>query len=243
MANYAVTDLHGMKDLWLQIKNYCKPDDKIYFLGDAADRGPDGVEIILDLLKDERVTYLKGNHEDMLVMVIKQVLNRDFRNLSWWQDNGGAVTCLDVLSLKLEEQKELLEKLDNLPDHMVISNAKGQNIFLSHAGTALDYDNYELYFIKGEPYLWDRRHFRKPWPKSESYSNWYIVHGHTPCQILSKELNEIEQFYDKVINYPENEIISYADGHKFDLDLASFASNRIALFNLDELKVEKYFEL
>lgn len=36
-------------------------------------------------------------------------------------------------------------------------------------------------------------------------------------------------------------ILNYADGHKFDLDLASFQTERVALFDLDELKVEKYF--
>jgi hypothetical protein len=55
MANYAITDLHGMWDLWEQVKNYCKSDDVIYFLGDAADRGDDGIKIIKDLLLDKRV--------------------------------------------------------------------------------------------------------------------------------------------------------------------------------------------
>ena len=50
--NFCCTDLHGMWRLWEEIKFYCSPDDTIYFLGDAADRGVDGIRIIKDLLLD-----------------------------------------------------------------------------------------------------------------------------------------------------------------------------------------------
>ena len=243
MANYAITDLHGMWNLWEQVKNYCKSDDVIYFLGDAADRGRDGIKIIKDLLNDKRVVYLKGNHEDMFVTVGQEILDGHFEQLSWWIANGGHPTFTEFQTLPIQEQEWLIKKLNSLPDHKCIKNTKEQNIFLSHAGTALDYNMAEFVLIKGgNPYLWDRRHFWKDWPQSESYSNWYIVHGHTPCQHLIKELNQINMLEEKALITNLNlEIIEYANGHKFDLDLASFLSNKIALFNLDELKVEKYF--
>lgn len=72
MATYAVSDIHGRKDLWLKAnKEVFSPNDTIYFLGDAADRGPDGWEMIKTLLDDERVIYLIGNHEDMLIKAIE----------------------------------------------------------------------------------------------------------------------------------------------------------------------------
>jgi calcineurin-like phosphoesterase family protein len=56
MATYVFSDLHGRKDLWLKAnKEVLGPNDTIYFLGDAADRGPDGWEMIKTLLDDERV--------------------------------------------------------------------------------------------------------------------------------------------------------------------------------------------
>ena len=66
---YACSDLHGMYKLWKQIENYLQEDDRLIFLGDAADRGTDGIQIMVELLADPRVTYLKGNHEDMMVKV------------------------------------------------------------------------------------------------------------------------------------------------------------------------------
>ena len=239
---YAVTDLHGMWDLWEQIKNYCQPDDTIYFLGDAADRGPDGVKVMQDLLADKRVFYLKGNHEDMMVCTIKEILNGYLENVPLWVTNGGKSTMTTLLEMNVEELQNLLNKIKSLPDYVKIVNTKGQNIFLSHAGTAFDYDNAELFLIHGNRYLWDRRHFNRPWPK-EGYENWFIVHGHTPWIHLIQSLNEVNQFYNRpLISDEKIEIVEYCDGHKFGLDLGSFITNKVALFDLDELKVEKYFE-
>ena len=43
MATYACSDLHGNWELWAEIKKFLKPDDTLYYLGDATDRGPDGL--------------------------------------------------------------------------------------------------------------------------------------------------------------------------------------------------------
>ena len=58
--------MHGRLDLYEKIKEYIKPEDNVFFLGDAIDRGPHGVEIMLDILKQSNWIYLKGNHEDMM---------------------------------------------------------------------------------------------------------------------------------------------------------------------------------
>ena len=62
---FACSDLHGQLDLWKQIKSFLNPEDTVYFLGDAGDRGPDGWELIKAIANDSQVVYLKGNHEDM----------------------------------------------------------------------------------------------------------------------------------------------------------------------------------
>ena len=67
MATYAVADLHGNLNLYKQIKAFLKPEDKVYFLGDAGDRGPEPWETIKAIAKDPQFIYLRGNHEEMLV--------------------------------------------------------------------------------------------------------------------------------------------------------------------------------
>jgi len=67
---YVAGDLHGDNDSFvkiLQLYEKAETDSLLLFLGDYADRGPNGVEIItrLNELLNERadITALKGNHE------------------------------------------------------------------------------------------------------------------------------------------------------------------------------------
>ena len=225
---YAFTDLHGMYNLWQQIKDYTDETDTLYFLGDACDRGESGIRIITELLRDKRVKYLKGNHEDMLTIVAPEIAEGHYENYSWWLMNGGGQTAEDFLKMPQESQEWLIKKLNSLPDHMWYTNEKGQEIFLSHAGTDLNHTKHELELMgRKDPYIWDRKHIGPDWPQEEKYVNQYVVHGHTPVQGLLK---------DGTVK-----VVKYAKGHKIDLDLGSFASCKIALFDLDKMEVAKFF--
>lgn len=81
------------------------------------------------------------------------------------------------------------------------------------------------------PYLWGRIHIFEDWNKTKEHENRYIIHGHSPVQWVSSVLGQTAKA----------EILTYADGHKIDLDLNSVNSGKAALFDLDEMKVEKYF--
>ena len=52
MATYAFSDLHGDYQLWTAIKNYCKDDDILFFLGDVNDRGNDGIKILQEMIDE-----------------------------------------------------------------------------------------------------------------------------------------------------------------------------------------------
>ena len=74
MRCYVIGDIHGcVRELACLIENLpLKPQDKLVFLGDYIDRGPDsrGVVSYLLELQEERSydpVFLKGNHEDMLL--------------------------------------------------------------------------------------------------------------------------------------------------------------------------------
>ena len=47
---FVFSDIHGRYDLWEQVKEYLH-DQPAIFLGDAADRGPDGYQIMTALSK------------------------------------------------------------------------------------------------------------------------------------------------------------------------------------------------
>lgn len=230
---YACSDLHGMYELWKQIENHLQEDDKLIFLGDAADRGSDGIQIMAELLADPRATYLKGNHEDMMVRVCSEYLEGISYNVPLWMQNGGNQTLEDFLKFPEHYQLLLLSKLAALPLVAMYENKNGQKIHLSHAGGKMR--DIVLEVDEDLDFLWDRFHFFEYFePNSPSCDeNLYIVHGHTPTQILNKKIGG---------TYSDNEIRVYCDGHKIDIDTGCFASKQIALLNLDTLE-PVYFRL
>jgi serine/threonine protein phosphatase 1 len=77
MRCYIIGDIHGcVKELARLVEALpLKKRDRLVFLGDYIDRGPDScgvVAYLLDLQKDAShdVVFLKGNHEDMLLSYI-----------------------------------------------------------------------------------------------------------------------------------------------------------------------------
>lgn len=228
---YAFSDVHGIYDLWAQIRDYCDETDTIYFLGDACDRGEDGIAIIEELLKDKRVVYLKGNHEDMLTICVPEFIEGHFGNRPWWAMNGGQWTWETLQKASEDYLQYLVRRLEGLPRSIWYESPKGHKVFLSHAGTDLKYTERELVMMgRKDPYIWDRKHFFAEHP--QGMEDVYQVHGHTPVQHLRKQY----QFYKpetKVIT----EVFEYCDGHKFDIDMGSFASGRSALIDLDTFEV------
>ena len=223
---YAFSDIHGMYDLWRQISEYCDETDKIYFLGDAVDRGPDGIKIIEELLADKRIIYLKGNHEDFFIKIGTEILEGHTSSIRLWRENGGASTIAGLLEKKENEVWDLIYKLNALPQVCEYINKQGQKIILSHAGDVLTYRK-EYDSHGGSNYLWDRDHLTWDFEKDITDDMPYIVHGHTPVPALPH-----------FGIYPESyfKIYKYCKEHKIDIDLGCFETQRIALLDLDTLE-------
>ena len=73
--HYVISDIHGCYDKYLAMleKLNFGDDDMLYFLGDAVDRGPDGIKILLDMMGRKNVVPFLGNHEDMFYRVIRSI--------------------------------------------------------------------------------------------------------------------------------------------------------------------------
>ena len=101
MINWACADLHGCLDAYKKIKEFIKPDDKVYCLGDCGDRGPEPWNTIKAVATDPQFIYIKGNHEDMLVKAAREVFNFDYDPYCHHQrvlaSNGGADTLERLL--------------------------------------------------------------------------------------------------------------------------------------------------
>lgn len=94
MATYIIPDIHGcIKTLrrLIDCKLGVTINDKLYFLGDYIDRGPDSAGVVdyLINLKESgfNVNFLLGNHEQMLLDSFDSKAN-----LNIWLQNSGLVT-------------------------------------------------------------------------------------------------------------------------------------------------------
>ena len=166
-------DLHGQLGLWKQIKEYLNPEDKLYFLGDAIDRGPHGYQIMKEILERPNTVYIKGNHEDMMYNALYELLydqcwtgnkyqwfrNGGTSNKYQWFRNGGSATYEEIKDLDI---KELLSTIAALPTKYTLE-INGRTIYLTHAGfnpssEKLQYLE-ETYPEQAENlYIWDRNH-------------------------------------------------------------------------------------
>lgn len=238
MAVYACSDLHGQKNLLEQIMNFIQPEDKIYFLGDAADRGPNGWEMIKMILNDERFVYLMGNHEDMLIKAAKpwfkwHAMGHDYNLL---RANGGKMTFNDMTADP--EAEEIIRKLEQLPTYAAyFSNALGYNVFLAHAGFTPwvdDEDGLPL-VPEDEDLIWDRSHYLHDHSEEELYPNSIVVHGHTPIPYIMDDLR-LPDNGDLIAAGP----LWYANNHKVCLDCAAFATGAAFLLNLDTFEYHTF---
>lgn len=255
MAIYAVSDLHGRYDLWEKIKAEVQPDDILYSLGDNIDRGPDGIKIILDIMKMDNVRCIRGNHEMMAIKALPLLLANKFNSSSidQWFWNGGAATWNQLETIYCEDDAPTFKhhcydiinffKYNMRDDYSHVFNATNNKhiVLLSHAG-------YTLGREQEAEVGWDRDHFLDKWCPSfnisfAQYGLWntkdiLLVHGHTPVQYLKQDLELVKTRIDFSI---PPQVIYYCDGHKIDIDLGSIISNRAALLNLETLEVT-YFE-
>lgn len=222
MGVFAISDLHGNWELWAQVRAFLKPEDTLYVLGDAADRGPDGWAIIKDILETPNVKYLLGNHDVMLLDTFVEDFD-GFDSHTYWSYNGGFPTYSDIQ--KDENANKYLGKLAGLPYYYCYKNTKGNIIHLSHAGFDPDKE------ISGlEDLVWDRGHLVTT--KWRGADNEYCVFGHTPVPNFKEDIVEIK-----------NCTALLCDGHKIDIDNGCFATNVLPLLNLDTLEVERIFKI
>lgn len=225
--HYAIADIHGIYDIYEQVCDMLQPDDIVYFLGDAGDRGYANFKCIKAIYNNPQWIYLKGNHEDMMVKALRQkqaVVNGYMHDtpLYIWFNNGGDATFDEWIADGRDE--EWIARLYNLPLTAEYTNEKGITFHMSHAGYTCGRKNE----IWGEELLWSRSHFHSSW-NEDVYPNDICIHGHTPIPYLIDRLGE-----SKSKKGPEAK--EYCNGHKIDIDNGVFYTNQTVLYDLDEMK-------
>lgn len=228
MSVYVCSDLHGCLDIYKQIKAFLKPEDKVYFLGDAGDRGPDPWETIKAVARDPQFIYIKGNHEDMLWKALDTYLTDGYIDYEYYllANNGGAETFRQAAQDDAPVGwKNWLKKL---PEHEVYYNTRGQIVHLSHAGfTPWKNEDGSVDIPKQHDLIWNRDHFLDSDENDPWADDVIVVHGHTPIPYLLEELNINEDAWEKGMPF------WYADFRKVCVDTGTVWLKEATLLNLD----------
>lgn len=184
---YAIGDIHGRLDKLEELLAALplRPDDRLVFLGDYVDRGPDSrgvIERLLRVAAERPSVFLMGNHESMFLDFLGWKGSQYF-GADVFIANGGAET---LLSYDYFDQPEPRPRHFRLPpEHeaffrsLRMHHHEGDFLFV-HAGLGRslvrsDHLDQALRGVRSEELLWDRSTMDLPHRLGVT-----IVYGHTP---------------------------------------------------------------
>lgn len=197
---YLISDVHGQladfKKLLRKIR-FDSENDKLIILGDALDRGPDGIlllDYISPFIRTGVMELIMGNHELFAIMYLKGNMNRNT-----WAAFGGEHTLKAIDQLDDTRKLNLLNFLVSLPYYKEIDSPFLGPTVVCHTG--IDCENY-VYNDNGTIHL--KRSIEKA-VQNNVYSymvgmdihdvpaldrsrfDKYIVVGHVPCSRLNSD--------------------------------------------------------
>jgi len=181
MLTYAIGDIHGSYTKLRNLLDRCTEhrgatEYRIVFLGDYIDRGPGSQQVVELLINTQsrapdRVTCLRGNHEDMLLNAVH------YGEHAPWLANGGGTTLASYRVSRADDiQPAHLNWFRSLP----IAIADPKRLYV-HAGVR---PGVPLQQQSGHDLLW----IREPFLSDPRDHGLYIVHGHTPIRSGMPEL-------------------------------------------------------
>lgn len=233
---FACSDFHGFKSLYTQICDFLEPEDHVIFLGDAADRGPHGWELIKLILDNPQWTYILGNHDWFFIQGIRGTNRHENQMLHL--SNGGKPT-LEAYKADLDPKKAIyIHRLSECDLDATVVNSEGKLIYLSHSGAY----NPEEEFVDAEDFIWDRAHIVNDAPKGIDL----IVHGHTTIPHLMDKLQQLHQWEPDNFPVVPDEWDTgtawwYANGTKCDIDNCTIMTGACTLLNLDTFEEHAFF--
>lgn len=207
----AIGDIHGCNDELVRLIDTLelKSDDKLVFLGDYIDRGPNIFETIKTLIKIKeeypQTVCLMGNHERMFLDFLSPNCTRDQEGMFLY--NGGLETIDSYRANGFESQVGKIDFIDLPESHQVfydeleLFHEDGDFLFV-HAGVHPDFDidkqtDHDMLWIRGS--FLERRELK--------IKDKLIVHGHTPMDL--KQHEEYNSLYDNKINLDTGAVFGY----------------------------------
>lgn len=162
-----IGDVHGHYDTLMTLLDAIAPrsDDKIYFLGDLIDRGPQSAQVV-DFVKESSYICLLGNHEQMLLDILGdgEIYGPA---LQAWLYSGGHSTINSYGDNGVRQ--EHLEWMRTLPTYLDLGDT-----WLVHAGV---HPRIPLEKQTSEHFCWVRDEFHSI--QQPYFPDKMIITGHT----------------------------------------------------------------
>lgn len=186
---YVMSDIHGCFDKYQKMKEKIgfSKQDRLYILGDAVDRGPNGLKILLDIKAHDNIVLLRGNHDHLALFLLLN-LNKLYeaqssieliKTYEAWISDGGKETLNEYLYLSPEERADVLEVLaGSLMKEEIEVN--GKTFLLSH--TVSEVDN----ICDFEDWGWEEYLLGEPDYEEIYFDDKYVVTGHTPTAYIDR---------------------------------------------------------
>ena len=208
MKNYwFIGDIHGeIRLLDRLLENILRFNpDRIVFVGDYIDRGPQAREVVDCIMNLElAVSCLMGNHEWMMLNAMED-LGYGMNPIELWYYNGGEATLQSFgsssfFSFQSDLDSRYLDFFQNLKMSEVLSLGPSGQVLVTHAGVSpfipiadqlglTGYESLIRYLTKnhmdpGDSFLWVRDAFFNSSP--ELWEGYLVIHGHTPVLKLKR---------------------------------------------------------
>lgn len=176
---YVLSDVHGEIDRWNRMLELIQlsDEDTLIVIGDAIDRGKQGVEILRDIMGRPNVQFVVGNHEYMMLDTFWSGNDYDARRL-WTRNGGGETYRTMVYRIPTEERLRILRFIQQSPSFLDIE-VNGREYHICHGMPSHDLITR----------LWDRP---EPPPTEPPIPGKTCIVGHT----ATIWLYELEEGYD-----------------------------------------------
>jgi len=189
---YAVGDVHGMRDSLERLIRLLplKSGDRLLFIGDYVDRGPDPfgvVEFLIELSRSQECIFLMGNHEAMFLSFLGWDGPVYFGGEAFLQ-NGGDTTLQSYRYFEQEDEFRLPASHEHFFKELKLYYVEGQYAFV-HAGLSRDAlrlsdIKYALEHERPRSLLWQRTTIDLPHNLGVT-----VVYGHTPMPDMQVRWN------------------------------------------------------
>lgn len=218
---YVCADIHGCIEPFNAFLNSIKPDDSVYVIGDAINRGG-GLGVLRTIMKSPNIYMLKGNHELMMLEDLTELyylydkleMEKFIGDSLRVGDIGQEQTLREFISMTKKEQKEVIDFIDKLPIYKCIT-INGREFFMAHAKAPEDMEYLE--YMDETEVLFGGHNYDRDFGCT-------VIIGHTPTFLLND---------DKAYRI-------YREGTGIDVDCGLGFGGRLGVLCLETMK-EMYF--